>query len=154
MKEIQLTQGKVALVDDCDYERLNQYKWCAFKHFNTFYAVRNSPRINGKQRTIFMHHEIIGKPPNNFVTDHENGDGLRNLRSNLRHVTQRQNCQNKKNIKKTSKYPGVCWHKLRKKWTALIWINKKRKHLGCFTDELEAFGSYKKAVEKLGERML
>lgn len=154
MKEIQLTQGKIALVDDCDYERLNRHKWCAVKHFNTFYAVRNSPRINGKQRRIHMHHEIIGKPSKNLVTDHKNGDGLRNLRSNLRHVTQRQNTQNKKNIKKTSIYSGVSWHKKVKRWYAYISIKKKRKYLGCFIDELQAFESYKKAVENLGKKML
>lgn len=152
MKEIQLTQGKVALVNDDMYEELNRYKWCAKKHRNTFYAVRYLPQ--NPNLLIYMHHEVIGRPPKNLMTDHENGDGLRNLKSNLRFVTSRQNCQNRKNIKKTSKYPGVYWHKRDKKWVAMILINKKRKHLGCFIDELEAFGSYKKAVEKLGEKML
>ena len=84
MKKIELTQGKVALVDDCDYERLNRYKWHTFKHLNLFYAARNSPRINGKKHMIQMHYEIIGKPPKGFVTDHIDGDGLINLRSNFR----------------------------------------------------------------------
>ena len=29
MKEIRLTKGYVALVDDKDFERVNQFKWCA-----------------------------------------------------------------------------------------------------------------------------
>ncbi len=154
MKEIELTQGKVVLVDDCDYERLNRFKWGAHKDGKTFYAKRTSPKINGKQHVIQMHHEIIGRPPRGLMTDHKDGNGLINLRNNLRYVTSRQNNQNRKNMKQSSQYPGVCWHKLRRKWIAMILINGNRKHLGCFTDEKEAFKSYKKAVESLGERML
>ena len=48
MKEIQLTQGKVALVDDDDFEYLNQWKWY-YSKLN--YAMR-SKRIN-KKKTFF-----------------------------------------------------------------------------------------------------
>lgn len=154
MKEIQLTQGKVALVDDDLYEKLNQFKWFAHKGGNTYYVQRNSPKINGKQRTIFMHHEVIGRPPAGKISDHEDGNGCNNQRYNLRHATSRQNSQNLKNIKKTSKYPGVSWNKEVTKWAAMIQINGKLKCLGRFTDELAAFEAYKKAVEQLGERML
>ena len=154
MKEIQLIQGKIALVDDCDYERLNQYKWYAQKDRERFYAKRWSPIINGKHHIIWMHHEVIGRLPRGLMADHIDGDGLRNLRSNLRHVTSRQNNQNRKNIKKSSKYPGVSWHKRDKKWQARITINEKRKFLGYFIDEAEAFKVYKQVVNELGERML
>lgn len=154
MKEIVLTQNQVALVDDCDYERLNKFKWYAKKHRNTFYAGRNFPRINGKQYRINMHHEIIGSPPVGKMSDHEDGNGLNNQRYNLRHVTNRQNGQNKKNIQKTSKYPGVSWHKASKKWRTTIRINGKHKHLGLFANEVEAFEAYKQAVEKLGEKVI
>jgi len=154
MKEIQLTQGKTALVDDDMYEELNQYKWFAQKGKITFYAARMSPSINGNRHVIRMHHEVIGIPPNGFMTDHEDGDGLRNLRSNLRHVTSRQNSQNRKNIKKTSEYPGVCWQKNIKKWIAQLRINGKYKHLGYFIEERKAFEAYINAVNSIRETVI
>lgn len=150
MKEIQLTQGQVALVDDEDFERLNQFKWCAHKDTNTFYAKR---WISDKEM-ITMHHEILGKPPKGFETDHESGDGLDNQRHNLRFVTHRQNCQNKRNIIKASQYPGVSWHNRSKKWRARIWINNVSKHLGLFVIEMDAFKAYRNAINALGETVI
>ena len=154
MKEIQLTQGKVALVDDCYFEKLNQFKWFAQKGKITFYARRMLPAINGKQGMINMHHEIIGRPSKGLMSDHEDGNGLNNQRYNLRFVTNRQNSQNKKNIKTSSIYPGVGWHKKGKKWNARIQVNGKVKSLGLFADERKAFEAYKTAVNKLGETII
>ena len=151
MKEIPLTQGKVALVDDEDYERLNQFKWCAHKQHNTFYAKR---WISSKAM-INMHHEIIGYPLEGFMTDHENGNGLDNQRYNLRHVTNRQNCQNKRNgKKKTSQFPGVCWKKQSQRWVAEIQIKGKKKYLCGFVDENDAFEAYKQAVNDISEKVI
>ena len=56
MKEIPLTQGKVALVDNSNYDWLNQWKWCAHWERGRWYAVRAMPRDeDGKQRMIRMH---------------------------------------------------------------------------------------------------
>lgn len=154
MKEIKLTQGKVALVDDDMFEELNQWKWYAHKSRNTYYAERMSSTIKGKRYPIKMHHEIIGKPLKEFIADHRNGNGLHNYKSNLRFVTNRQNCQNRKNIMKSSKYPGVYWQKQTEKWQARIRINGKRQYLGLFISELKAFTIYKQAVEGLGEKIV
>lgn len=155
MKEIQLTQGKVALVDDEDFERLSRYRWYARKDRNVFYAQRNSPMVNGiRQNMIHMHHEIISKPLNGFEIDHENGNGLDNQRHNLRFVTHRQNGQNRKNQKSSSRYPGVSWFKISKKWEANIQINGRKKHLGLFFNELDAFNAHKQAVEAIGETVI
>lgn len=154
MEEIQLTQELVALVDDDDFERLNQFNWYALKDGNTFYAVRHSPQINGKRFLIRMHHEIIGMPPNGLMTDHRNGRGIDNRRKNLRFVTNRQNGQNHKNCKHSSKYPGVYWDTEYKKWRAGIGINGKTKSLGRFTDEKTAFEAYRQAVNSLGEKIV
>lgn len=60
MKQIPLTQGQVALVDDENYESLMNHKWCAVwdPSVNTWYAVRNTPRPEHKR--IWMHREIMG----------------------------------------------------------------------------------------------
>ena len=154
MKEIFLTQGKFALVDNCEYERLSEHKWYASKDHKTFYARRQSSVVNGKRYIIHMHREVIGIPPDGMVTDHIDGDGLNNQRENLRFVTHRQNMQNRPNIVMSSQYPGVCWSGRAKKWHVQIKINRIMKHLGFFTNEYEAFLAYEQAVNALGESII
>ena len=150
MKEIPLTQGKFALVDDDMFAHLNQWKWYANKNHNSFYA-RRSVRKDGKVIAIQMHQQIIGKKQG-FVTDHCDGDGLNNQCCNLRHVTNRQNLQNRIHPEqKSSKYPGVSWHNRGQKWCTSIELNGKRKHLGLYADEHEAFVAYQQAVSAIGE---
>jgi hypothetical protein len=100
-----------------------------------------------------MHHEVIGKPSKGLDTDHVDGNGLNNQKHNLRHVTRRQNGQNRHAVK-TSRYPGVRWHKKSKKWIAEVRINGRGTHLGRFVSETEAFYFYCKAVNDLGEEMV
>lgn len=151
MKEIQLTQNKTTLVDDIDYKELSKYNWYTIKSRNTFYAVRMS---KNPRTTIHMHSVIIGKPNKGFILDHINGDGLDNRRHNLRFVTLRQNCQNKVNIKKTSKYPGVSWYAASKKWQVHFQFKGKQHYLGRYSDERQAFEVYKNAVEAIGETIV
>lgn len=143
MKEIILTQGKVALVDDDDFEWINQWKWYANKNCNTYYAVR-SVRLERKISRICMH-RLIMKTPIGYEVDHKDGNGLNNQKNNLANGTHRKNMQNR-HEKKTSKYPGVYWRKTDRKWEAEIKVNGKRKHLGHYNDEYEAFLVYKNAV--------
>lgn len=56
MKEIQITRGCVALVDDEDFERLNRYHWC---YHGNGYAARGYHE-NGKVHIEKMHQAIIG----------------------------------------------------------------------------------------------
>ena len=153
MKEIPLTQGKVAFVDDADYEHLSRYKWYANKDYNTFYALRKKKNPDSGNTLVSMHAEIIGKR-DGMVIDHVDGNGLNNQRDNLRHVTNRQNAQNRKAFQ-TSKYPGVHWDKWHKKWRARIMLpGGKKKNIGCFVNEKDAYLAYKAAVEDLGEKVL
>ena len=149
MKEITLSQNKIAIVDDEYYKELAKFKWFAYKHRNTFYAARNI-RIHkgyGGQRLLRMHNVILGNIPELLQCDHIDGNGLNNQKANLRIVTVRQNCQNL-HIPKTSKFPGVSYVKGRKKpWVAHIWFGSKiQKTLGYFHTEEEAYQKYCSAV--------
>lgn len=149
MKEIKLSQGKVSLVDDEDYEYLNQFKWFADKHRNTYYAGRQESRHLGLQRTKLMHCVIM----NHKGIDHIDGNGLNNQKSNLRKCTNSQNAMNRTQIKGTSsKYKGVSFHKRDKKWYSYIKKDQKLINLGSFTNEVDAAKAYdKKAIELFGE---
>src|SRR5574343_411505 len=125
MKEIQLSQGKVAIVDDEDYDYLNQWKWyAAERKCGIWYATRNI-RKDGKVRIIPMHRVILNTPKG-MDTDHINGDGLDNRRSNLRSCTHMENiCNPNRSLSptKSSRFKGVYWHKGEKIWRAKLRFN-------------------------------
>lgn len=145
-KEIQLTQGKVAIVDDADYEWLNQWKWHAVKPKGsiTFYPERNIRKPDGRRAPIRMHRLIIG-----LGGDHIDGNGLNNTRSNLRHATTQQNHQNRAMPRNnTSGFKGVVWHKEARKWRAAIGLNGKSIYLGLFDSVVKAACAYDDAARK------
>lgn len=138
MKKIQLTQGKVAIVDDDDYDELIKYKWYAHamgrkKIF--YYAVRHDTQ----HKLIRMHDTILQHTAKSLVVDHIDGDSLNNRRNNLRLVTPRQNCQNRHH-EKTSKYCGVS--RLGNRWRSQIRYLGKKRHLGLFKNEDDAHVVY------------
>jgi hypothetical protein len=150
MKQIPLTQGKFALVDDNDYEELSQCNWCAAWncHTRSFYAQRHSSSVNGKRTIILMHRVILGAKSGQ-ESDHRNHDTLDNRRENLRLCTHNENQHNQKPQMGSSSFKGISWHKLTHKWRAQIQFNASRHHLGCFTDELDAARAYDTAARIL-----
>ena len=146
MREIVLTQGKVALVDDEDFELVSQWKWCAMRGKHTWYAVRGC--ADGK--SVLMHREIFGADAGvKCQIDHKDGNGLNNKRENLRIATQSQNNANARNrLNTSSPYKGVCWDNARNAWLARISEN----FLGRFSSEEDAAKAYDKAaIERFGE---
>ena len=152
MKEIPLSQGMVALIDDDDFEVIGKLRWHVAKQGTLYYAHTSGLRKLGFD-VYRMQWLVIGKPVNGFVVDHEDGNGLNNQSSNLRFLYSRQNTQNK-HKKYSSRYPGVSWHKHTCKWIAHIKIDQKVKHLGSFSTEQEAFESYKHAVAICGQSVV
>lgn len=151
MKEIQLTKGAIALVDDNDYEDLIKYRW----HLNGKYAhnLKLGP----------MHRYLMGFSPekgrrgpkkDQIQIDHKDENTLNNTKSNLRLVNNSQNQLNHSKAKGKSKYRGVIWAGCQKSlldnnrpWIARIKpTGSKRIYLGSFETEREAAISYNEAV--------
>jgi hypothetical protein len=148
MKQIQLTQGKFALVDDNDFDWLNQWKWCAAFNGGLWRAIRTKYDNNIKT-TVFMHREIMGLcGDGGQEVDHRNRNGLDNRRDNLRVCNHSENVCNRKVQKHTSIYKGVYWNTSRKGWQALIRSNLKSHYLGVFNSEVLAAKAYDEAAQK------
>ena len=151
MKEIQLTQGKVALVDDEDFEWLNQWKWGVDKDS---YAMREGPR-NGEYRTTLKMHRLIAGliKGDGMCVDHINGNKLDNRRENLRVCSRSENQHNQRLSKaNTSGFKGVHFHKATRKWMARIKISSKIKYIGTFDTPEAAHEAYcKSAIALHGE---
>jgi hypothetical protein len=147
MKQIELTQGKVALVDDEDFEWLNKWKWCSQNSGRKTYAMR-SVYIGKKHFTVRMHREIT-KANKGQEVDHKDHNGLNNQRNNLRICSHRENMFNERARQNTtSKYKGVYYEKLIGKWRPQINILGKVIHLGSFESEVQAATVYDLAAKK------
>lgn len=143
MKEIPLTKGKVALVDDEDYKWLSQYNWQARDNRAEGRLYYAQGRVNKKQTT--MHQEIMKSYGTGLEVDHIDGNGLNNQRHNLRLVTRRTNQQNQ-HTNKSSQYPGVSYLKKRRKWQACYNLNGKTVFIGYFKTEEEAHIGHMEAM--------
>jgi len=153
MKEIKLgNTGYVAIVDDDEYGRLNLYPWTKLRKDNCIYPIRQ-PYVNGKRIRILMHQMLLEKK-DGFIVDHQDCNGLNNLKSNLRYATYSQNSINKRKMKNTSsRFKGVCFRKDMNKWQVSLGSKKQgRKHLGFYSDEIEAAKKYdSEAIKYYGE---
>ena len=145
MKRIPLTQGKFTIVDDEDYEYLNQWKWSAKWNNKTksFYAVTYN-----KRKCIYMS-RLVMKATEEMQVDHIHHNGLDNRKSNLRICTQGQNMLNKKKYRNSfCNYKGVSIGNNNDKYRAVIGVNKRIIHLGYFDKEIDAAKAYDEAALK------
>jgi len=145
MKVIYLTQGQFALVDDEDYEWLNQWKWYAawYPCTKSYYAQRAESKPGGGECTVRMHRLILGlRHGDKREVDHIHHDTLDNRRSQLRIVTHQQNAFNLRDVK------GYILRKTSGKFQAQIRLNGKYRHLGSYDTAKQASTAYLEAKKK------
>lgn len=154
-RNISLSRGKVALVDEADYERvIGLGSWYVLtSNSDRCYAMRHLSRNGKPQKAILMHRFILQATPDQEV-DHINGNGLDNRRSNLRFVTRSINVANSKlRSDNRSGCRGVSFRKDRRKWVAQITIDGAAYFLGFFATVSEAAAAYRDASKSwLGTR--
>lgn len=146
MVEIKLTQNKICIIDDEDFEKIVQYKWyymaCGYA------ATRPWDKLTKTYSTIYMHRYILSAEKGMLV-DHINGNTLDNRISNLRICSQKENIRNSKmKSSNTSGFRGVFWSKQKNKWMAKITVNYKPIHLGFYADINDAVLAYENGAKK------
>lgn len=145
MKKIPLSQGKFALVDDDDFERVSKWKWSYFKAQD---GCERAVRNNGKT-SVYLHRFLV-EPPKGYEVDHIDHDGLNNQKSNLRIATRSQNAANRRlQSNNTSGYIGVSKLKGKQKWLSYAKKNGKSFNLGCYDTPEEAARVRDKKIKEL-----
>ena len=145
MKKIKLSNNQFTIVDDQDFEYLNQWKWS----FDGRYATRSKhikiEKNEYKSKKVYLHHLLVDKSYG--VIDHINRNPLDNKRSNLRVTSVSANIRNG-NLRKnnSSGTTGVYFDKNKKKWLSQIMVNRKHISLGAY-DSKELAIYYRKQGE-------
>jgi len=147
LKEIELSRGLVAIVDDEDYEWLSASRWT---YLSCGYGAKRAahPLIPGKITMLYMHRIICGLTiGDRKYVDHINGNRLDNRRENLRTCTNAENMRNRgKTASNTSGYKGVYRGRQPGRWRALIMVDGETISLGQYDTPEEAHEAYRKAA--------
>lgn len=151
-KEIPLTYGAIAIVDDEDYDELSRHKWLLNKDGYAQRTAKKAEKEPRKQRVILMSRFLLGITGNELC-DHINGNKLDNRKGNLRIANASQNMVNRlKQRNNTSGYKGVCKTSSCNRWVAQIYCDKQYIYLGRHDSAEEAALAYNlKAKELYGE---
>lgn len=148
MKEIPLTRGYVAMVDDEDYDWLMQWKWCAQRLPNGHVRAMRGIKPQGVHKVLYMHREIM-KTPTGMEVDHIDHNGLNNQKSNLRNCSHRDNLHNHK-VRNGLGYKGLQIRKGENGISVGITVDYVRIYLGSYPLDqvIEAARCYDRAALK------
>lgn len=139
MQLIELTQGRVAIVDDDDYPMLIAYSW----YFDNACSGYAGTTIGGrKNKQHIKMHRLIMNAPVGMEVDHINGNTLDNRKENLRLATRAENARNRR--KATGKYlhKGIARDARGGNWTAQLQVDRNYFAVHGLANELVAAVAY------------
>ncbi len=148
MKKIPLSQGKFALVDDADFERVSKFKWTYSKTGKSRgYAVRNEKLAVNKWGRVLLHRFVTDAPKDKIV-DHINHDTLDCRQENLRVCTVGENARNvHPHSDSRSGLKGV--HQVGNRFRSNIFVDGVHHHIGYFATAIEAARAYNAKAQDL-----
>lgn len=146
VKEIPLTRGQVAIVDAEDWEWLSKRKWYArwSRHSSGYYAETKLWNKRKKKYQTYQMSRVIMNTVPFLDCDHINHNILDNRRENLRNVSHRKNCENRK---KRARYgPGIVFEPrcTRRPFQMRFEVDGKLVSLGFFATPKEALEAKEK----------
>ncbi len=136
------SNGTEFFIDSDDFEKVDGYGWYAIDIRNTTYIRAHIPGSGRPGKKVYLHHLIVGNPPDGFEVDHKGRHGVNNRKGNLRTVLRAVNRLNSKlySNNKTG-YRGVT-PAASGRFMAQRTIGGVNHHLGTFDTPEEAYGAY------------
>ena len=148
MRQINLSQNKIAILDDKDFERLAHFHWCyrGERNSNNGYAMRHAKQPQGGSKTEYLHRAIMNPPPETEVI-FLNHDRLDCRRENLKIVDKVQARRHHRARRDAgSGFKGVKYNNFSRSWTARTYRSGKMYTLGTFNSLSEANAAYEKDI--------
>lgn len=146
VREVPLTKGFVALVDDADYDRVVTRRWHARKNSNSrlgrHYACTRRLASDGGRRGSIDLQRFILEAPAGTIVDHVNRDPLDCRRANLRFATASQNSANAEQRPSPHGYRGVRLRKTLGYFACVRFKKKEHRTPGFYPTAKEAAAAY------------
>jgi hypothetical protein len=147
MRQISLSQGKLAIVDDEDYPLVKDFKWCfrGDSEGSGGYALRHI-KIDGKDRKMYLHRQLMQPEPGKEVI-FLNHDKLDCRRSNLK-VVSHEEARRHHRVRRDSKtgVKGVRHDPGNNTWSAYVYRNDCCHHIGTFGSIEAASAAYEAEI--------
>jgi hypothetical protein len=149
MRQINLSQNKVAILDDEDFDRFASFHWCyrGERNGNDGYAIRHA-KDGKKYRTVYLHRAIMNPEPGTEVI-FLNHDRLDCRKENLRVVTVAE-ARRHHRVRSDSKsrIKGVRFNPDTETWSAYIYRSGRPIHVGTFYFEEDAMSAYEEEMRR------
>jgi hypothetical protein len=149
MREIQLSQGQIALVDDADFPLLSEFHWCyrPERDGKQGYVIRHQ-KAGGKYKTVYLHRHIM-QPPEGHEVIFLNYDRLDCRRENLKVVT-KEEARRHHRVRSDSRsgVKGVRYNAEGDSWSAYVYRGGNAYHVGTYYSQEQAVAAYEDELKK------